>query len=160
MKEVKVKSEVINTRYEACDGTRFPSEESCANYEKSVLTTLLCKLKSCEINRGTEYELFNAGSDEYEIRLYNIQTNSDLDNINTLYHYCRPDKDDNLIESVGEFVMINKFKYITSADEVSFAKVSDFINNLLGNKFKVTFYPKEHKIPVSDVSELEYADEI
>lgn len=160
MKEVKVKSEVINTRYEACDGTQFPSKEACISYEDSVLATLLCRLKNCEINRGTEYELFNTGSDEYEVRVYDIQTDADLKNINTLYHYCCPNIDDNLVESVGEFIMVNIYKYGASISETSFTKVNDFINNLLGNKFKIAFYPEEHKVQISDVSELEYADEI
>lgn len=158
MKEVKVKSEVINTRYEACDGTQFFSEEACTDYEKSVMATLLCKLKNCEINRGTEYELFDTGSDEYEVRVYDIRTSVDLNNINTLYHYCRPNEDNNLVESIGEFVMIDVYK--CDIEGITFTKVNDFVNNLLGNKFKTTFYPKEHKVPVSDVSELEYADEI
>jgi hypothetical protein len=56
--------------------------------------------------------------------------------------------------------MVNIYKYGASISETSFTKVNDFINNLLGNKFKIAFYPEEHKVPISDVSELKYADEI
>ena len=156
MKKIEVKTEVINIKYEACDGTIFPTEENCINYESSVKATLLGKLKKCEINRGTEYELFNTGSDEYEIRVYLMQTNNDLDTLNTLYHYCHPNTSDNFVESIGDIIMIDQYKF--GDDVISFVKVTDFVSSLLGNKFKVAFYQEESKHQVFDVNELEYAD--
>ena len=55
--------------YEAIDGTQFFDMEECRKYEQSAAGILLERLKKYEINRGSEYDIFDIGSEEWEVRV-------------------------------------------------------------------------------------------
>ena len=55
--------------YEAIDGTQFFDREECRRYEQSAAGILLERLKKYEINRGSEYDIFDIGSEEWEVRV-------------------------------------------------------------------------------------------
>ena len=75
--EIKETKEVIvKTEYVAEDGKIFRDEEQCKKYEESAMFAIAKQLK--KIADITEYDLYEAGSDENEVEVFDIQTPEDL----------------------------------------------------------------------------------
>lgn len=68
---------VIRTEYIADDGTVFYNEEECKKYEESAKFAVLSELKL--LQRCTQYDLDDDKSDEYEVEIFDIQTERDLE---------------------------------------------------------------------------------
>jgi hypothetical protein len=77
----KTVEQVVGIRYIAEDGTEFKSAEECKAYEDSAMFIVLRKLKKVTTNNLSEYSLIEAGSDDNELEIFDIQTQEDLDNL-------------------------------------------------------------------------------
>lgn len=75
--EVKETKEVIiKTQYIAEDGIVFYDKEQCEKYEESALFAIKKQLRIiCNTN---EYELTDAGCEDYPVEVFDIQTSEDL----------------------------------------------------------------------------------
>ena len=163
MKVIQKKRETEYSVYQATDGTEFNDCVECEIYENSARGVLLAEIKNCEINRGTEYDLLNTGSSDYEIRLVVPRNIQDLRNINYLYRLCLNSSqcDDKLYvtdSDINKIIMLFVSKYDNC---IYFNKLDDMFNNLIGNTHKFTI---EELSPapgtINDINDLEYADEI
>ena len=82
MNEIKKTVEqVVRVEYIAEDGTVFGSEVECRTYEESALFVISKKLKKLNQKWTSEYALIEAGSDENEVEIFDVQTQEDLDNL-------------------------------------------------------------------------------
>lgn len=84
MKKNEIKrtiEEVINIEYIAEDGTVFYDEEECKKYEESALFAVSSKLKRLTTEWTSIYQLNEEGSDECELEIFDVQTESDLENL-------------------------------------------------------------------------------
>ena len=81
MKEITIDKTVKETWYEASDGTRFRAKEECKRYEESAKCVLLTKYKHLVIITITEYDLHQAGSEEYSLDVVKITKEEDIDTI-------------------------------------------------------------------------------
>ena len=84
MKKNEIKrtiEEVIRVEYIAEDGTVFYNEEECKAYEKSALFAVSSKLKRLSAVGTSQYDLDNERSEEYELEIFDAQTESDLENL-------------------------------------------------------------------------------
>ena len=84
MKKNEIKrtiEEVVRVEYIAEDGTVFYSEEECKAYEESALFAVSSKLKRLTTEWTSIYSLNEEGSDECELEIFDIQTESDLENL-------------------------------------------------------------------------------
>jgi uncharacterized protein YrzB (UPF0473 family) len=80
--EIKITIEqVTRVEYIAEDGTVFYNEEECKKYEESALFVVSSKLKKLNSKWVSEYSLLEAGSDENELEIFDVQTQEDLDNL-------------------------------------------------------------------------------
>lgn len=87
-----IKKEYINS-YVAIDGSRFNSEAECKKYEKSAKIVAYSKYLPLVIFRKSEYEIYGAGSEEYEIDIIKIEQFEDIDTILQLYSLYHPYRD-------------------------------------------------------------------
>ena len=84
--EIKeTKEVVVGTKYIAEDGTVFYSSEECEKYEKSALFVTRSKLKVIAIT--TEEYVSIDGCCDYEVEIFDIQTQEDLDNLKMYLHF-------------------------------------------------------------------------
>ena len=133
MKVIQKKRETEYSVYQATDGTEFNDCAECEKYENSARGVLLAELKNCEINRGTEYDLLNTGSSDYEIRLVVPRNIQDLRNINYLYRLCLNSSqcDDKLYvtdSDINKIIMI----FVSQYDNcIYFNKLDDMFNSLI-----------------------------
>jgi large subunit ribosomal protein L29 len=82
MNEIKrTIEEVVRVEYIAEDGTVFNSEAECRTYEESALFVVSSKLKKLTHKFTSEYDFIEAGSDENELEIFDVQTQEDLDNL-------------------------------------------------------------------------------
>lgn len=98
MKEHKIEKTNIQVtyEYEAMDGLIFKSKEECIKYEESAKMVLYSKYLPIVIIRKSEYELYGAGSEEYEIDIIKIHDFEDIEillQLYSLYHPSRNEKD-------------------------------------------------------------------
>lgn len=80
-----IKKEYI-TEYVAYDGAVFTCKEECEKYEESAEAVLYTKYKPLVMYRKSEYEIYNTGSDEYEIDIIKINDIEDIDILMQLYY--------------------------------------------------------------------------
>lgn len=88
--------EIINStisyEYVAIDGNIFKDKSECEKYEESAKMVAYSKYKGLILSRKSEYELYNTGSQEYEIDIVKIREPEDIDILIQLYYlYNRRD---------------------------------------------------------------------
>ena len=95
MKEVQKEIKKHITIYEAIDGTEFKSKEECIKYEESAKCVLMAKYNKLVLRSGSEFDIFNIGSEEETIDIIKINSLSDIDIILKLIalHYPNAAKD-------------------------------------------------------------------
>ena len=84
MKKNEIKrtvEEVVRVEYIADDGQVFLNEEEAKKYEESALFAVSHKLKRLTKEWTSIYDLFEEGSDECGVEIFDIQTEGDLDNL-------------------------------------------------------------------------------
>ena len=84
MKKNEIKrtvEEVVRVEYIAEDGTTFRDEAECQKYEESALFAVSNKLKRLSATNTTPYDLFEEGSDECSLEIFDVQTKEDLENL-------------------------------------------------------------------------------
>lgn len=84
MKKHEIKEiveQVIEVQYIAEDGQVFANEEECRKYEESALFAVSSKLKRLTTEYTTMYQLYEDGSDDCELEIFDVQTESDLENL-------------------------------------------------------------------------------
>lgn len=81
--EIK-ETKVIGTKYIADDGNVFYSQEECIKYEQSALFVAKSKLKV--IANTNEEEMTGSGCYDYDVNVFDIQTQEDLDNLKAYLH--------------------------------------------------------------------------
>ena len=81
MKEVQKEIKKHITVYEAVDGTEFKSKEECKKYEESAECVLMAKYNKLVLRSGSEFDIFNIGSEEETIDIIKINSLSDIDTI-------------------------------------------------------------------------------
>lgn len=81
IKETKTIEEVIRTDYIAEDGTVFRDEDECKKYEESALFAVSKKLKRLTKAGyyASQYDIWDECCDEYEVEIFQIDTEEDLD---------------------------------------------------------------------------------
>lgn len=84
-----IKKEYVNS-YIAIDGSRFNSEVECKKYEESASMVAYSKYKPLISFRKSEYEIYGAGSDEYEIDIIKIKQTEDIDTLLHMYSLYHP----------------------------------------------------------------------
>lgn len=89
----KIKIEVTY-EYEALDGSIFKTKEECEKYERSATLVLYSKYQPLVMSRKSEYELYGAGSEEYEIDLVKINKVEDIDILLHMYSLYNPRKNE------------------------------------------------------------------
>ena len=77
----KTVEQVIRTEYIAEDGVIFYNEAECKAYEESALFVVSKKLKKLNKEWESENSLLEAGSNESELEIFDVQTQEDLDNL-------------------------------------------------------------------------------
>lgn len=138
--------------YEAIDGTQFFDMEECRKYEQSAAGILLERLKKYEINRGSEYDIFDIGSEEWEVRVVIGDCSDIINQLRMLFYskheYVKYPSDTPILVHVyyecGELsnVFIN-----TLDDIVKFATKYEY------GVFKNSDVPLEHS---EEINELNY----
>lgn len=90
MKEITKEKKSTYTVYQAVDGTEFGSKEECQKYEDTAKCVLLTKYKPLVKRTASEWDIFNAGSDEYMIDILQyLSSESDIDILIQLHRlYC------------------------------------------------------------------------
>ena len=104
MKKNEIKKtieQVVRVEYIAEDGTVFNSEAECIAYEDSALFVVSNKLKKLNHKFTSEYDFIEAGSDENELEIFDVQTQEDLDNLKR-YLYLRAIKNGASDKSIQE----------------------------------------------------------
>ncbi len=87
MKKNEIKrtvEELVRVEYIAEDGHVFygtDGEEECRKYEESALFAVNKELRRLNVKRTNEYSLIEAGSEENELEIFDIQTPEDLENL-------------------------------------------------------------------------------
>ena len=79
IKTTKTIEEVVRVEYIAEDGTIFYNEAEAQKYEESALFAISKKLKRLNVEKATIYDLNDAGSDEEELEVFDVQTEEDLE---------------------------------------------------------------------------------
>lgn len=77
----KTVEQVVRVEYIAEDGTVFYNEEECKKYEESALFVVSKNIKRLNREWISEYSLIEAGSDDNELEIFDVQTQADLDNL-------------------------------------------------------------------------------
>lgn len=85
MKEVTKERKVLDTLYEAVDGTRFDSKEECLRYENSAKGVLKAKLMKLVDYSDSEDNILGAGSEENTLYGVKLKEEKDKDIVLQLY---------------------------------------------------------------------------
>ena len=83
--------EVVRIEYIAADGEVFNNKEECKKYEESALFTVSSRLKKLSKKYTSLYDLNDDCSDEYELEIFNVETETDLINLRQ-YLYLKATK--------------------------------------------------------------------
>jgi hypothetical protein len=133
-----IKKEYVNS-YVAIDGSRFNSEAECKKYEESAKMVTYSKYSPSVIFRKSEYEIYGAGSDEYEIDIIKINCHEDIDILLHMYSLYHPkyNKDDiaqkrvQLEKWYGEIVLIGRGCGYDNYDSFEFiGTMNDIIDHI------------------------------
>ncbi len=84
MKKNEIKrtvEELVRVEYIAEDGVVFYNEAECKAYEESALFVVSNKLKKLTKEWTSENDFLEAGSDDNELEIFDVQTQEDLDNL-------------------------------------------------------------------------------
>lgn len=87
MKKNEIKKtieQVVGVEYIAEDGHVFcgaDGEEECRKYEESALFAVSKELRRLNVKRANEWNLIEAGSEDNELEIFDIQTPEDLENL-------------------------------------------------------------------------------
>ena len=81
IKEVKTIEEVVRVEFVAEDGQVFTDEKECIMYEKSALFAVSKKLKRLTKDWTSQFAFNNEYSENDELEIFDIQTESDLENL-------------------------------------------------------------------------------
>lgn len=114
MKKNEIKQtieQVVRVEYVAEDGTVFYSEEECKAYEESALFAVSSKLKRLTTEWTSIYQLNEESSEECELEIFDVQTESDLENLRR-YLYLKA------IKNGASEKCINVFDSVTIGHEV------------------------------------------
>lgn len=84
-----IKKEYVKS-YVAIDGARFNSEVECKKYEESASMVAYSKYEPLISFKKSEYEIYNVGSDEYEIDIVKIKQTEDIDILLHMYSLYHP----------------------------------------------------------------------
>lgn len=84
-----IKKEYVNS-YVAIDGSRFNSEAECKKYEESACMVAYSKYSPLISFRKSEYEIYGAGPEEYEIDIVKIKQPEDIDILLHMYSLYHP----------------------------------------------------------------------
>lgn len=85
--EITKQESKVQYIYEAIDGTKFEDSVECKNYEKTCLCVLNQKYKKYVIYNDSEYNIWNAGSDDYFINFVRVPDQAAIDAIFQMYCY-------------------------------------------------------------------------
>lgn len=83
--------ELVRVEYVAEDGTVFYNEEECKKYEESALFVASNRLKRLSTKPTSIYDLFEDGSEECDLEIFDVQTEEDLNNLRR-YLYLKATK--------------------------------------------------------------------
>lgn len=81
IKRTETIEKVIRVEYIAEDGQVFYDEEECSKYEESALFAVSKKLKRLSGVHTSIYDFNEEGSDECGLEIFDVQTESDLENL-------------------------------------------------------------------------------
>ena len=81
IKETQTQEVIVRIEYIAEDGTIFLHKEECEAYEKTAIAVAKRKLKRLDNGKLSEYDMFEAGCEDYGVEVFDIQTQQDLDNL-------------------------------------------------------------------------------
>lgn len=130
----KISTETI---YIACDGTEFKDKEQCKKYEDSARCALLSKYKPYVIKTVTEWDLFKAGSEDYEYDLFNLQYSWQIDLLIQLdfLNYNRSKEYEELRErlekSIGKIILIGRGDQYNGWNFYIYESIDDRISRIL-----------------------------
>jgi hypothetical protein len=135
-----IKKEYVNS-YVAIVGSRFNSEVECKKYEESASMVAYSKYKPFISVRKSQYEIYGAGSDEYEIDIVKINCYEDIDTILHMYSLYHPSYNKDTIAqerirlnkwfSDGEIVFIGRGCGYDNYDSFEFiGTMNDVINHI------------------------------
>lgn len=77
----KTVEQVVRVEYVAEDGHVFYNKEECEKYEESALFAVSKQLKKLNKKEMTQYTIFDECNDEYDVEIFDIQTERDLENL-------------------------------------------------------------------------------
>ena len=86
MKQIEVENVTKVTKYEAIDGTVFPTKEECIKYEESAKCVLFSRYKNLLVKATLELDLYKTSSDD-RIDVIKINEEKDIDVVMQLYYY-------------------------------------------------------------------------
>ena len=96
MKEIK--KERVTTTYEtfyvANDGTEFTNPDECRKYDESAAGVLNAMLRKFTVKSGTEYSIFDLGSDDNSVEILSPAAEDDKKTILQLYLLKNPHLND------------------------------------------------------------------
>ena len=85
MKEIDVEKVLTVRKYEATDGTLFDNKDECQIYENTAKCLMLSKYIDLIIKTDTEYNIYGAGSEDYNIDVIKLKSSNDVDLIIRLW---------------------------------------------------------------------------
>ena len=77
----KMVEQVVGVEFVAEDGRIFYDEAEAKKYEESALFALSNKLRRLNVKRASIYDLNEAGSEEENLEIFDVQTEEDLENL-------------------------------------------------------------------------------
>lgn len=84
MKQIEIKYEQVNYKYEAVDGTIFCSKDECEKYEKSAMCAIKSRIKDMSIKCGDSCDLLILGCGDHTTYVVVPQCAEDIFRINQL----------------------------------------------------------------------------
>ena len=97
IKKTETIEKVIRTEYIAVDGTVFHDKGECEKYERTALCEVSNRLK--RLLRCTQYDINDSLSDECDVEVFDIQTETDLSNLKMYLHLICPELVDRIYSS-------------------------------------------------------------
>ena len=81
IKRTETIEKVVRVEYIAEDGTIFNDEAECQKYEESALFAVSKELKRLNNANTSIYDLYEDGSEENKLEIFDVQTEKDLENL-------------------------------------------------------------------------------
>lgn len=131
----------ITYEYEALDGRIFKDKSECKKYEESAKMVVHSKYQPLVIARKTEYEIFNTGSEEYEIDIVKMSKPEDVDIIIQLWCLYNNKSESQVLEernklydwyTANETILIGRGSSYDNYDSFWFIDtVSNIVNHII-----------------------------